>query len=457
MPEDRQPEPESEWNKREAERYKRLLDEQDRIEDEREEAIATSNGWVSPSDVRNKLYQMRVTENARRILRAEGEARFPVPDHDSLTEYLDQEDEPVRYAIDELLPAGGNVVFFGSNKAGKTTVVQNVMRSLADGEPFLGRFATHLPEGGRVALINYEMTADQNRRWLRDLEFKHPENVARPWDARGHIVPFWLPEYRAHAAEWFREAVVKFLILDPGQKAWAGFLQSEGDNIGMGHFTQALDLLKQEAEIRDLLLVHHRGWQQFEEDEEHGRGPSALEGWADALWSLSKDRNDDRFLRAYGRDVEVAAFKLNFNRTSRHLSAGQLRKEHRLDEGVRKVCMAVVDQPGINSGDLEKGITGDKNKRSGWIKEAVDRGYVEQVGGANNAKLHYITDHGRTFLTPRIQGSTAGPASSLAAVPSPKGKQGTTRDLPSGKRQGTAGKQGRVTLKQAVKRAKKIE
>jgi hypothetical protein len=56
------------------------------------------------------------------------------------------------------------------------------------------------------------------------------------------------------------------------------------------------------AGVAELVLSIHAGW-----DGERTRGSSALEDWADVVATLARDPDDEevRYLRAFGRDVEV--------------------------------------------------------------------------------------------------------------------------------------------------------
>jgi hypothetical protein len=391
-------------------------------------------------DVGKRLAFLRVDQEAKRILRNEKAQPVPVPDDGDLTHDLAEPDEDVLYTVDELFPHGGNGLVVASYKVGKTTLALNLIKALADGEPFLGRFPVQLD--GRVCYWNYEMNAAQVRRWFRDLAVQHPERVARPWHLRGYTLRIWEDGVRAQVVEWLRRHEVKFWIVDPAARAWSGLVVNENDNSQMEQFTTALDTVKREAEISDLLLVTHQGRQQFDDDQERSRGATRLEDWMDFGWYYTKDR----FLRATGRDVDVAAFKVDGDKW--RLRAGAAREEHRLDDGVRKVCEKCLAEPGITGRPLEQGIPGDKTQRPRWIKEAVGRGFVEQRDGARRAKHHYITEQGRKFLVPYLKAGTSNASRSggRTSLP-PKGTQGRTPTRPSGTPQGREGRRDVIRIK----------
>jgi hypothetical protein len=91
---------------------------------------------------------------------------------------LAEPDEPVAYRIDRVWPAGGRVILAAQRKAGKTTCTGNLLRSLADGDPFLGRYAvTPVEAGGTVFAIDTEMSRRMLRAWLADQKISHPERI----------------------------------------------------------------------------------------------------------------------------------------------------------------------------------------------------------------------------------------------------------------------------------------
>ena len=71
------------------------------------------------------------------------------------------------YRIEGSLPASGGLEAIAQRKAGKTTLILNLARSLITGEPFLGRFVTHRVTRS-VVLLNYEASSDQLDWWVTE-------------------------------------------------------------------------------------------------------------------------------------------------------------------------------------------------------------------------------------------------------------------------------------------------
>ena len=73
-------------------------------------------------------------------------------------------------------------------KSGKTTLIDNVLRSLVDGDPFLG--AAHVePLAGAVALLDTEMPAPLLDGWLRAQRIAGDDRVF-PVSLRGRVATF---------------------------------------------------------------------------------------------------------------------------------------------------------------------------------------------------------------------------------------------------------------------------
>ena len=137
-----------------------------------------------------------------RSLAAQREAAVVPPAPTNLADLLAQPDDEAAYRVGELWPTGGRVLLAAQFKAGKSTLVGNVLRSLVDGDKFLDRFDA-VPVG-RVALIDTELDTRTLRRWLREQAIDNTERVS--------VLPL-------------RGAVSTFDILDPATRArWAAQL-----------------------------------------------------------------------------------------------------------------------------------------------------------------------------------------------------------------------------------------
>lgn len=366
---------------------------------------AAANGRLDPKTeaaIEQHLQQLRIRQEAQRRLAAETERfAFPKPGS-SLVDDLAVPPPEHKYVVKDLHLAGGNTLLIAQYKAGKTTLGINLLKSLADEEPFLGRFAV-TPLDGRVAFWNYELGADLFREWMRDLGVVNPERVAEPLHLRGVFLPFWLPEVAEQAARWLKQNEIEFWIVDPAARAMNGLVVNENDNAQLAAFTGALDKIKRTAGVPNLLLTTHTSRARREEGEEQSRGGASLEDWMDVGWYLTKDGKGKRSLRAAGRDVDVEAFDLTYDGATRQLQhSGQTRDERRINDGLQAVVDALLAKgDGCNSGDLEAAMVGDKNERSRLIIEAEKSGLITREP-SGRSKLCSLTAAGRKMAKRRV-------------------------------------------------------
>src|SRR6476620_9729240 len=127
--------------------------------------------------VRFRAEEIRIAREARAIVDAEARPPVVYPPVTSLAELLDEPDEVVNYRIDQVAPKQGNIILAAQWKAGKTTLVDNLVRSLVDGDPFLGRFTVHQP-AEHLVLIDNEMGRNMVRSWLREQKIRNTTAVA---------------------------------------------------------------------------------------------------------------------------------------------------------------------------------------------------------------------------------------------------------------------------------------
>lgn len=359
------------------------------------------------------LKQYRAQEQARELLRLEkinDRTRFspPLPGL-TLADDLAEPREDEQMAIERLLPMGGNALLVAERKAGKTTLLLNLLQAFADDDFFLDEFKVEDGDG-KIAFWNYEVSANQFRAWVDDIGVEHPERVLAPFHLRGRTFPLFTDDtLRSEVAAQYREAGVTWLIMDPAQRATLGIVENSNDNDQVARFTDLLDQFKQEAGIRNLVLATHTG-KAVVEDAEHARAATRWEDWADALWYLTQ-AHGRRALRAIGRDVELEAHDLDYTLSTRHFSfTGETRNEHRdkekTKEGLVRVVKALValndagERPTTNT--LAKAIDGTNKDKADWIKEARSRGYVTTENGANRSLLHDVTDKGRDLAVGKV-------------------------------------------------------
>lgn len=364
--------------------------------------VAAKNGDDADLALEDAIMVQRLerAERLRRLARrnvtsAETLADWQAPpSFTHMGEELHLEEKPLTWTVDHLHETGTNTLLVAGYKTGKTVLALNLAKALVDNEPFLD-FKTSLPDDGRrVAWWNFELTEDQARRWVRELGVEHPERISH-LPLRGYRMPLQTEQIVEWAVRWLQEHSVKVWLIDPFAEAYDG---DENDNSAVRVWLQNLNEIKRRASVEDVVLVSHTGHADQDEGRERARGASNLEGWKDAGWYYTKhpDNDDLRFLRAFGRDVDVKNFAIKMNRATRALSRDDASANLSRDEAVtrnkaKKVAEIVTRQPGLNATALRSQLgKGTNSVKDGWIEAAEDIGLIRrEIGGKGRSTQHY--------------------------------------------------------------------
>lgn len=316
----------------------------------------------------------------------------------SLTEQLRRPLTEQVYSIDRLLPLGGNALFAGRYKAGKTTFNGQLLKAWADNVPFLGEFDVHPdPERPCVTIFNYEMSEDQFHRWLSSVGIENTDNV-NIVHLRGMHTSLEIPSVRAELAARLADCGTGLWVVDPASRAFGGDVTS---NAEVTAWLALLDEVKMEAGVRDLVLnIHmpHSANSNSREAQERAIGAQAWPAWADALWFLNFDKDQNRQFWASGRDVEFDRAYVHYDESNRSvlLLPNAPDPAQMADETMRKLIMlAVQNNDGISENRIMKeyrgqGGTGKAEAIRGCIKDLELEGYLLiRPGGKGKATSHH--------------------------------------------------------------------
>ncbi len=346
---------------------------------------------VHAERVQAEYLRLRARREAQRRVDAEEHPPVAPPEIVTLQEHLARNDAPPRWRIAELQPEASRVMLAAQFKAGKTTISGNLIRSLVDGDPFLGRYPV-TPVKGTVALVDVEMGSRQLAAWLRAQQIQHADRVV-VISLRGSAGAFDLRDetIRAGWVERLREQKVEYVIVD--------CLRPILDSLGLdehreaGAFLVELDRLLVEASIPDATVIHHMG-----HHGERSRGDSRLRDWPDVEWRLVRQDDDpasDRYLAAYGRDVDVPESRLIYDCDTRRLTIAD---GSRADLKTRAALDAVVDvlakADGPQTGRQIKAALVDSDHSRNTIDDALRRGIRDEIlavdPGPRGAKLYRV-------------------------------------------------------------------
>jgi hypothetical protein len=351
--------------------------------------------------VQRRLLFLRTEREAKRRLDEEERPPFSLPPVLTLRDHLAQSQPTTCWRIEGWLPIDARVTLVAQFKAGKTTAVSNLARSLVDGHPWLGA-ATVTPIEGSVAIIDGEMSERQLIAWYRDQGISNTDRII-PVSLRGQVSGFNIldPAVRTRWATYLRTLRAQYVILDC-LRPFLDALNLDEQHDG-GRFLVAFDALLKEASIREALVVLHMG-----HGGERARGDSRFRDWPDVEWRLFREHDDPgsaRFISAYGRDVNIEECALGYNDAFRHLTltGGGSRRDadaHRALIAVRE-AVAAATKP-LSGRDVEEAVKGEHGQKA--IRAALRLGVkagaiLVDRNGPRGAHLYQLPPGDSAVLT----------------------------------------------------------
>jgi RecA-family ATPase len=206
----------------------------------------------------------------------------------SYTEFLANTYTTPSYRVEALWPTGGTALLAAYRKVGKSTMVQNIIYSLASGKPFIGCAVTPLEPDESIVHLNLEVSERTQQHYAH--YFGAWDNVFL-YNLRGQARKFNIlsDAIRSRIAERLADYNTTVLVVDPLGPLLRAFGLDENKNSadGGGAIVEALNELAAEAGISETLLVHHTG---------HGsqwraRGSSVFGDAPDVLWNYRLGRH----------------------------------------------------------------------------------------------------------------------------------------------------------------------
>lgn len=342
---------------------------------------------------------MTLARTQVRELRLSRDTNLDAIDSASASAMLARE-RPVRARVlGDLLLEGQNATVVARWKTGKSTLVDNVAAACVTGGLWLGRFPVPVPM--RVALLNYELHPDDMLDRLAALQLE-PEVQERLLvvNLRGHRLPLSTAVGRRWMARCLADHGARVVIVDPFGAAFAASGgESENDNAEVRGWLINWDEIKSEAGCPTLIMPVHTGRAAAVEGDEQGRGATVLEDWPDVRMILTKDKDNDRFLRTEGRAAfDLYESRLSFDPATRGLTlsgrdVGLSREAARAKGAVDAVVRVVTGSPGLNKTQLRDAMAGDGPTHHGEqdkaVKDALASGQIHYHKGSKGAQLHY--------------------------------------------------------------------
>jgi hypothetical protein len=298
----------------------------------------------------------------------------------SLTELLSQNIQKTKWAIEGLLIMCGKVFLAAKAKSGKTTMSMSLLKSLADGEDFLGKFKVN-PVEGRIGYMNLELTEHQMQEWVGRQDIKDRDRI-HFWNLRGKVNPFRSANARNHLIEEIKSLGIKTLIIDTFSKIFPG---EANNNSEVNRFLAMLDVTLDKAGVEQLIMLVHAG-----NDGSKIRGATALTDHPDGIWYLATDEEGNRFFHAIGRDISVPEGQLIYEpETSELTYTGASKKLTKGLSAKDKALAFIKENKGASAALIDDSIGGTKEFKIKIRKQLIKDGLVEVKKGPRNSDLYF--------------------------------------------------------------------
>lgn len=336
--------------------------------------------------VRMEATKLKLRDDAKEMLAAIKAGEAPPLGGVNLAEFLSQPDNPIAYRIRDMWPLGGRVLLPAAAKAGKTTMVTNLLKCLADGGDFLGVYET-IPVNRHVVYLNMEVGEDQMRSWLRRVQIEHEDRiVVENLRGRASALTLSSAKGRLRVARWLADQNAEVVILDPIAPLLGSLGLDENSNSDIATFFAWWSETLLEAGADDDFLAHHAGW-----DGSRSRGASRLVDEPDAIWTISRDKATDddgddvygiqepRFLKAIGRDVELPDRQLIFDPTTGLLRLGEASRKQLRSVATQQRAEAVIMAKLAEGPAVQNQLTRGGGVKYQDAKDALERLIIKEM------------------------------------------------------------------------------
>jgi biotin operon repressor len=347
--------------------------------------------------IRNEMHHLRIRREAQQRIDAANDDWSP-PEFLTGPELAETQDN-YTWRVDDLITVGSNVLVNASYKAGKSTLIINLIRSMLTEEDFLGKFGTK--PAASIKLIDMEMPRATGKTWMEEAGLlKYKELSCSFLVGRPGSLSVLDETKRKRIADDLRGTDV--LIIDPLGPLMAAHGMDENSNTDIRRLLNGLTALKTEAGISELIVVHHAGHQASR----RSRGASVLGDWPDVIVNLRNKDPDNpsgvRSISAFGRDVMIPETDLFHDRATRSLRTLDSTARTTTDDLKDKILNALRGNGGPMSGSkLATTVGGRKENVLKAVRELHAKGFLEQTaGGYWFPKLATGTDGNRFPIQP---------------------------------------------------------
>lgn len=323
--------------------------------------------------IERKVRDLRLSEEARKLHRA-GSFNPPTTIALNIDELSALPKTVTPWRIEGLHRKGSSTILIAVRKAGKSTMMVNLIRSLVDGLPFLGEHNV-MKLDGTFLWCDFEQGQDLGREMIEAVGIGNPRRALH-WDLKGQRFNIM----NDALVEWFigelKRLEVQAFAFDTFRKAFKG--KSANDDQEVAEFQDRIDRIKEESGVDDFFMPVHAGWVAGTDDKSdiRARGASGLEDWPDALWTLATKEKVRYFKAKHVRGMDDNALSderaLNYDHMTRTLTydiakSGVTRATTANAKIRDEVKAFIYANPGCTQRDLRANVGGTKET---VIKEA---------------------------------------------------------------------------------------
>jgi hypothetical protein len=348
------------------------------------------------------------------VMEAAGAFDPPDIEHQTLEDLEADEDIPeLRYRVAGLHQHGGNVIIAAQAKAGKTTFMFNLVKSLVDGCDFLGLPVIPVAEGKRVVYWDAELETVYARAQMMSLNVENKSAVTIV-PMKGRTTPLQVDAVKEWTIKHLSELNAEVWVIDTMSRIYQG---DEDSNTEFTKWIAIVDEIKRRAGLSEVYIVHHAG-HGGEGRKVRSRGASAMLAWPESLWTLehvnpNDDEDTQRVLKITGRGDLLDSAGYDWDRDSNRIFAAEIVTKGQSKQAdaaafEQSVWDYVTEHGECSITQVVKGLDlspGMRNKVStilaGWDKS----GQMTSRKGASNATFYSVAP----FLNATVQRSVQHP------------------------------------------------
>ncbi len=326
---------------------------------------------------------------------------WPTTLYDQLAEVPPKTD----WVMHDLAPAG-IVMVNAQAKGGKTTLLINAAFSMVENVPFLNRFKVNLQPDERIGYLNMELPKGQMNEWFRDLQISDEGQkrleVYHSMEYGLKVLDFSNDRAVEWVIKWLTDNGITVLFADPLAKLYnpARWMGAGGDvNAAFTQWFNVLEDIQRIAKLRLVWIAHHTGFS--EEAADRSRGASSMMDNPTVNMILrhngghaGKPKGNERWLKAWGRAVDVDEFEIGYDPIKRRLfktGGSGTRADSASGWRALEAYDAMVK---YTDEQRAKGVVGDIELTSGQLSSAVGLRETDKASSEHRRGRNLAVDRG---------------------------------------------------------------